>query len=314
MTKSPYIFIVALITFSTNLFSQNGRIQGSIVDKSSQQAIPFATASILEIKAQYLVSENGVFTSEKIPYGKYMVVLKSIGYQVDSISIELKTPLQKIQIELTELPEELGTYHVKIEKEGIGAIGKMRPIEGVMIAKGKKAEIINMTKLNANLATNNSRQIYARIPGLNIWESDGAGIQLGIGGRGLSPSRTANYNTRQNGYDISADALGYPETYYTPPAQAIENIQFIKGASSLQFGPQFGGMINFQLKKGAKYRPLAGSFQKTYGSFNVNTTFMDVGGSSGRWRYYGYFNHKKGNEWRPNSGYELIGAGFNVQY
>ena len=33
------------------------------------------------------------------------------------------------------------------------------------------------------------------------------------------------FNTRQNGYDMSADALGYPESYYIPPAQAVEKIE-----------------------------------------------------------------------------------------
>jgi Fe(3+) dicitrate transport protein len=34
-------------------------------------------------------------------------------------------------------------------------------------------------------------------------------VQLGLGGRGLSPNRNSNFNTRQNGYDTAAaDALG----------------------------------------------------------------------------------------------------------
>jgi Fe(3+) dicitrate transport protein len=79
-----------------------------------------------------------------------------------------------------------------------------------------------LADINANLAANNSRQIFAKVAGLNVWESDGGGVQLGIGARGLSPNRTAEFNTRQNGYDISADALGYPEAYYTPPAEALQ--------------------------------------------------------------------------------------------
>ena len=127
-------------------------------------------------------------------------------------------------------------------------IRKLRAIEGIMITQGKKTEAIKLEKLDANKATNQSRQIYAKIPGLNIWESDGAGIQIGLGGRGLNPSRNSNFNTRQNGYDISADALGYPESYYSPPSEAIDEIHMIRGAASLQFGPQFGGLINFKLK------------------------------------------------------------------
>ena len=143
---------------------------------------------------------------------------------------------------------DLEEYEIKQEEEF--NIRKLRAIEGVMITQGKKTEAISVESLDANKATNQSRQIYSKIPGINIWESDGAGIQLGLGGRGLNPSRNSNYNTRQNGYDISADALGYPESYYSPPSEAIQEIQLIRGAASLQFGPQFGGLINFKLKEG----------------------------------------------------------------
>lgn len=308
------LHIIFILLLCSQTIGQQGKISGSVIEKTNNENIPFSKVLIVENNWNYIVNENGVFTTEKLPYGTYHIIVQDFFHIAETLEVKVNTPLTKVTFKLKVKDNELQTYTVNTEREGIGAIGKMRPIEGVMIAKGKKAEIINLGKLNANLATNNARQVYARIPGLNIWESDGAGIQLGIGGRGLSPSRTANYNTRQNGYDISADALGYPETYYTPPTQAIENIQFVKGASSLQFGPQFGGLINFQLKKGAKYRNIAGTFQKNYGSFGVNTTYLDAGGSSGRWRYFGYFNHKKGSEWRPNSDYELLGAGFNIQY
>ncbi|MEY3248320.1 MAG: hypothetical protein RL742_363, partial [Bacteroidota bacterium] len=105
------------------------------------------------------------------------------------------------------------------------AAARLNSVENFSIYAGKKTEVVALQQLTANTATNNPRQIYGRITGLNIWESDGAGLQLGIGGRGLSPNRTANFNTRQNGYDISADALGYPESYYTPPTEALDRIE-----------------------------------------------------------------------------------------
>ena len=107
-----------------------------------------------------------------------------------------------------------------------------------------------------NLASNNARQIYNQIPGLNIYQNDDAGIQLNIGGRGLDPNRTSNFNTRQNGYDISADVLGYPESYYTPPSESIKNIQIVRGAASLQYGTQFGGLVNFVLDNAKRGKSL----------------------------------------------------------
>ena len=110
--------------------------------------------------------------------------------------------------------------------------GHMNQVEGMKLGAGKKTEVINVEQLTVNKATNNTRQVYAKVAGLNIFENDGSGLQLSIGGRGLDPNRTSNFNVRQNGYDISADALGYPESYYTPPTEALSKIEIIKGAAS----------------------------------------------------------------------------------
>ena len=116
--------------------------------------------------------------------------------------------------------------------------------------------------------------------------------QLSIGARGLDPNRTSNFNTRQNGYDISADALGYPESYYTPPTQALERIEIVRGAASLQYGPQFGGLLNFVFKKGNEKKPFEFTTENTVGSFGLFSTFNSIGGSKNGWNYYGFFQHK----------------------
>ena len=126
-------------------------------------------------------------------------------------------------------------------KEKVFGLKQLKPVEGTAIYAGKKSEVVLLSNVQGNLASNNARQIYAQVAGLNIYENSIGGLQLNIGGRGLDPNRTANFNTRQNGYDISADVLGYPESYYTPPAEALQEIQVVRGAASLQYGTQFGG-------------------------------------------------------------------------
>ena len=102
---------------------------------------------------------------------------------------------------LNESSYELDEFEFK-EKEISFNIRKLRAIEGIMITQGKKTETIKLDKLDANKATNQSRQIYAKIPGLNIWESDGAGIQIGLGGRGLNPSRNSNLTPDKMGMTL----------------------------------------------------------------------------------------------------------------
>ena len=194
------------------------------------------------------------------------------------------------------------------------AAGRLRQVEGTSIYAGKKTELINMANINANLATNNARQVYARVAGLNIWEYDGGGLQLGIGGRGLNPSRVSNFNTRQNGYDLSADALGYPESYYTPPNEALERIEIVRGAAGLQFGTQFGGLINFQLKKGPSNKPFELVTRQTGGSFGFFNSFNSIGGTVKKLNYYSYFQYKKGDNWRPNGYFNQQNAYLHFDY
>lgn len=179
-------------------------------------------------------------------------------------------------------------------------IGYLPPIRGVQIATGTNM-LIQTERQGGAKSSGNPRELFAKVPGLNIWESDGAGIQMGVGGRGLSPNRAANFNTRQNGYDISADALGYPESYYTPPLEALSAIEIIRGSASLQYGTQFGGLMNFVIKDPQKNTPLEITNRSTIGNYGYFGNFTRISGTSKRLEYQAYYQLKTGNGYRPNS-------------
>ncbi|MFY8189306.1 MAG: TonB-dependent receptor family protein [Flavobacterium sp.] len=182
-----------------------------------------------------------------------------------------------------------------------------------VIYAGKKNEVIKLTNINANLATNNAREVFSRVPGVNIWENDGSGIQINVGVRGLSPNRSWELNTRQNGYDISADVFGYPEAYYNPPLEAVESIELIRGGASLQFGPQFGGMLNYVLKRETK-KKFSFETQNTIGSYNLLSSYNAMGGKIGKFSYYAYNHSRSGDSWRENSEYKIRNSHFFVEY
>ncbi len=177
---------------------------------------------------------------------------------------------------------------------------------GTQINAGKKNSLIIMENVQGNLATNTMRQVMAKVPGIQIWENDPSGIQINIGARGLSPNRSWEFNTRQNGYDISSDPFGYPEAYYTPQLNSVQRIQVVRGAGSLQYGPQFGGMVNFILKDGSDLeKPLQFETQQTAGSFGMFNTYNALGGNNGKANYYAFWDRRNGNGSRPNSDYTV---------
>lgn len=209
--------------------------------------------------------------------------------------------------------KKLKEVEIKNKKTDFG-LSHLKGVENMGIYEGKKSEVIILDQLVANLATNNARQVYSKIAGLNIWENDGAGLQLSIGGRGLDPNRTSNFNTRQNGYDISADALGYPESYYTTPNEALEQIQIVRGAASLQYGTQFGGLLNFIMKKPVKDKPFELTVRQSLGSYNFYNSFTSASGTVGKVSYYTFFQYKKGDGFRGNSDFNSYTGYGNLNY
>ena len=304
-----YSFFFILIFFAgCPAFAQNPphsqesvfSLSGRVVSATSGQAL---VGAYLNLQPGNLVAESdkkGRFRFNNLSPGSYKLMAFADGMKTLSRDLVLKGNTE-LSIEMDSLNYEMEAVDIIGRQDDAFGMGRLKSVEGTAIYAGKKTEVILVDKIPANLATNSSRQIYSRVAGLNIWESDGAGLQLGIGGRGLNPNRTSNFNVRQNGYDISADALGYPESYYTPPAEAVERIELVRGAASLQYGTQFGGMLNFSLKRGNPKKKFEIVSRETIGSFGLISLFNSIGGQVGKVNYYAFYQHKNGNGWRANS-------------
>jgi len=212
------------------------------------------------------------------------------------------------------LPRE-HKYLPEITVVGLGSrsdIHQLPEIVGTSIYAGKKNALIIMDNVKGNAATNTMRQVMAKVPGIHVWESDGSGIQIGIAARGLSPNRSWEFNVRQNGYDISADPFGYPEAYYNPQLQAVQRIEVVRGHGALQYGPQFGGMVNYILKNGNEInKPFQVETQQTVGSYGLFNTYNAIGGETRNFHYYAYVDHRNANGWREHSRY-FTNSGFGT--
>ncbi|MEO7922748.1 MAG: TonB-dependent receptor [Chitinophagaceae bacterium] len=185
-------------------------------------------------------------------------------------------------------------------------------VVGTSIYAGKKNALIVLDNVQGNVVTNNMRQVMAKIPGIHIWESDPSGIQIGIAARGLSPNRSWEFNIRQNGYDIAADPFGYPEAYYNPQLQAVQRIEVVRGQGSLQYGPQFGGLVNYILRNGSEInKKFQFETQQTVGGNALFNSYNAIGGKTEKIHYYSFFDHRNGDGWRKNSRY-YTNAGFGT--
>jgi Fe(3+) dicitrate transport protein len=189
-----------------------------------------------------------------------------------------------------------------VGKNSNSDIQQMPEIVGTSIYAGKKSALIIIDNVQGNVVNNNMRQVLAKTPGIHVWESDPSGIQIGIAARGLSPNRSWEFNIRQNGYDIAADPFGYPEAYYNPQLQSVQRIEIVRGQGSLQYGPQFGGMVNYILKNGSEInKPVEFEVHQTIGSNALQNSYNAIGGKTKKINYYAFYNYRNGNGWRQNS-------------
>lgn len=294
-------------------WAQSGSISGKISDENGHP-IPFAKVEVEKAKPVALTDSAGKFTLSQVSQGQNSLLVTAPGFKIFKKTIQVTSEAEFFSIVLPVQFKNLEAVEVS-SSENIHKT-HLKSVDRFGIYEGRKSEVIDIKNLTANLATNNPRQVYGKITGLNIWESDGAGLQLGIGGRGLSPNRTANFNVRQNGYDISADALGYPESYYTPPVEALEKIEIVRGAASLQYGTQFGGLLNFQFKRGPENQKMSITSRQSVGSWGFFNSFTSVGGTIAdkKLNYYGYAQYKRGDGFRPHSAFDYGNAYFAIDF
>ena len=283
------------------IFSQS-EISGYVTNANNNEFV--SNVSIYDKSSGLLGTTNSSgFYSFSTDKAEITIVFYSPEYEIFEQRI-VATQSQKLNVALQPLQEQLSEIVINARKQKVFELSRLKDVEETAIYAGKKTEVVLVEQSMANLATNNARQLYSRVAGLNIFQNDDAGLQLNIGGRGLDPNRTANFNTRQNGYDISADVLGYPESYYTPAAEGLKEIQVIRGAASLQYGTQFGGLINFKTKEPNRNKEIELITRNTLGSFGLYTNFTSLSGTKGKFSYYTYVNYKTGDGFRPNSEFE----------
>lgn len=282
---------------SLGLFSQT--LKGKVNDEYTI-GIPGVLIKNLTNHKQSLTETNGGFEIQA--NNGDSILIRCNGYNSEILLVNFVMLQDGITIKLKISAKELDVVNVVAKKLEKFDVGILPPIKGVQITTGTNA-VIELENLSGAKSSANPREMFAKIPGLNIWESDGSGIQIGIGGRGLSPNRAANFNTRQNGYDISADALGYPESYYTPPFEALKAIEIIRGSASLQFGTQFGGLLNFIIREAPASTTFELTSRNTGGTYGYFSTFNRIAGTKNRLTYQVYHQYKRGDGYRENSAF-----------
>jgi Fe(3+) dicitrate transport protein len=307
-----FIELVLISFLATAITAKAAQVQGVLVSE---------TGSPISFKQLYL--SNGSTASTSLTGGFIFTGLLKGSYElsteINGQNVWLAAFTINHDTAQLVLPPVIVTKTIQLQEASVTAqinrgIERMPDIKDNVIYAGKKNEVVLLSTATANLAQNNTRQVFAKVPGIHVWENDGSGVQMGIASRGLSPNRMWEFNTRQNGYDISADPFGYPEAYYTPSVESLDRIEVIRGAASLQYGPQFGGVVNYIKKRSVSGKKVGVESMQTVGAYGMFSTFNAVGGNIGKFSYYANINYRRSDGWRQNNGYNTWNGFVNIGY
>lgn len=212
------------------------------------------------------------------------------------LALLLPAEAQQDSLKIYELQPVTTTSH-KLEN----TIKSLNKVHQTFIIGGRKSEVISLKEIPGNIAEKTGRQIFAKIPSAFVYDMDGSGNQINLSVRGLDAHRSWEFNLRQNGVLINTDIYGYPASHYSMPMEAVERIEMVRGTGALQFGPQFGGMINYVLKGPDSTRIFAFENMSTVGSFGLLSSFSSIGGKVGKLSYYAYYQKRVSEGFRDHA-------------
>lgn len=222
----------------------------------------------------------------KIKYILFFLFFSTFAFSQQKIDSSKILKLNEVQIK-----EQSFKYNIQ----------SLPATKGTYLYAGKKTEVINVLGLDANIAEKTPRQIFAKIPGVFVYDMDGSGNQINISTRGLDPHRGWEFNIRKDGVVTNSDIYGYPASHYSMPMEAIQNIEMIRGTGSLQYGAQFGGMLNYVGKQGDSTKVFDFESTNSIGSYGLLSAYNAVGGQVGKVNYYAYYSKRVSDGYRDNS-------------
>lgn len=186
-------------------------------------------------------------------------------------------------------------------------------VAGTQITVTKKATVIKLDK-QPPVENNNLQEEFTKAPGLLVTEQHTPG-QFNFSYRGLgNPQESEFITVLMDGVPLASDWIGFPTLYFLPIPQTISQIDFIRGGSSLLYGPEPAPAINFETKHPEPGTPWNAYLEQLGGPYGFYSSYGAVQEASGpvEVRMDAGYVHSDGQ--RDNSQYDLWQANGYLGY
>ena len=241
-----------------NPVKDGNTIKGHVIEKNTEEDLPYATILIVETGKGMVSDETGHFTFKNIPAGVYTLRVQLVGYATQEKQVTVsKDQAAVLHIEMEEDNVVMEEVVVSANRNEVSR--KEAPVV-VNVMSAKLFETVNSTDLakslnfQSGLRVENSCQNCA-FPQVRINGLEGPYSQILINSRPIISALSGVYGLEQI------------------PTNMIERVEVVRGGGSALFGANaVGGTINIITKD-----PVNNSFQ-------VSSTLSSIEGKS--WEQY----------------------------
>lgn len=259
-----YLFSLMLVAMGINAIyavtpvKEGNQIAGHVIEKYSEESIPFAAVLIVGTDMGTTSDEGGHFTFTNLKAGKYLLRVSSVGYITQEKEVEVSdnaTSLVHFQMEA----DNFITDEVVVSANRNEVSRKDAPVV-VNVMSQKLFETVNSPDLAKSLNYQSGVRVEnncqnCTFPQVRINGLEGPYSQILINSRPVMSALSGVYGLEQI------------------PVNMIERIEVVRGGGSALFGANaVAGTINIITKD-----PISNSFQ-------FNTNFTNMGGDA--WEQY----------------------------
>jgi Fe(3+) dicitrate transport protein len=189
----------------------------------------------------------------------------------------------------------------------------MPEVKGTEITVTKKATVIKLDQ-QPPVEDNNLQELFTKTPGFLITEQHTPG-QFNFSYRGLGNPQESEFTLAlRDGLPLMSDWIGFPTLYYLPLPQSISEIQFIRGGSSLLYGPEPAPVVNFVTKHPEPGSPWSFYTEQIGGAYGYYSTFNVIQEAVGPLEFRLDGGYVRSDGQRDNSQYELWQTDLHVGY
>ena len=243
-----YITALVLLLWGTlsampvNPIKEGNMISGHVVEKHSEENIPYATILIVGTDKGTISNEVGQFEFRNLKPGRYTLRVSAIGYKTQEKSVEVNTQYTTLlHFQLEE--ESYMTDEVVVSANRNEVKRRDAPVV-VNVMSAKLFEMVNSTDLAKTLNFQSGLRVENNcqncgFPQVRINGLDGPYSQILINSRPIISALSGVYGLEQI------------------PTNMIERVEVVRGGGSALFGTNaVGGTINIITKD-----PINNSFQ-----------------------------------------------------